>query len=50
MRHLGINLEIKHDNIKLDGTHRKLMNSSIARNYGVEIQNKPNRRTFIDYK
>ena len=34
MRHLGINLEIKHDNIKLDGTHRKLIDSSIARNYG----------------
>ncbi len=34
MQHLGVNLKIIHKNIKLDGTYRKLIDSSLARKYG----------------
>ena len=34
MKHLGMNLKIEHANIKLDGTFRKLIDSSLARKYG----------------
>lgn len=34
MKHLGVKLKIKHEKIKLDGTFRKLMDSSLARKYG----------------
>ena len=34
MKHLGIKLKIKHKKIHLDGTYRKLMDSSLARKYG----------------
>ena len=34
MRHLGVDLKIKHKNVKLDGTFRKLMDSSLAKKYG----------------
>ena len=34
MKYLGINLRIEHEKIKLDGTFRKLIDSSLARKYG----------------
>ena len=34
MNHLGVNLKIKHENIHLDGTFRKLIDSSLAKKYG----------------
>jgi len=34
MKHLGVNLKIEYDNIELDGTFRKLIDSSLARKYG----------------
>jgi len=34
MKHLGVNLKIEYDKIKLDGTFRKLIDSSLARKYG----------------
>ena len=34
MRHLGIKLKIKHEKTNLDGTYRKLMDSSLAKKYG----------------
>ena len=34
MQHLGINLKIKNEKINLDGTYRKLMDSSLAKKYG----------------
>ena len=34
MRHLGVNLKIRHKNVKFDGTFRKLMDSSLAKKYG----------------
>lgn len=34
MRHLGVDLKIKHKNVKFDGTFRKLMDSSLAKKYG----------------
>ena len=34
MKHLGVKLKLKYKNIKLDGTYRKLMDSSLARKYG----------------
>ena len=34
MRHLGVKLKIKFKNVKLDGTFRKLMDSSLAKKYG----------------
>ena len=34
MYHLGVDLKIIHENKKFDGTFRKLMDSSIAREYG----------------
>ena len=34
MKHLGVSLKIKHDNVNLDGTFRKLMDSSLAKKYG----------------
>jgi len=34
MRHLGVDLKIKYKNIKLDGTFRKLMDSTLAKKYG----------------
>ena len=34
MNHLGINLKIKYKKVNLDGTYRKLMDSSLARKYG----------------
>ncbi len=34
MQHLGVNLRIIHKDTKLDGTYRKLIDSSLARKYG----------------
>ena len=34
MKHLGVKLKIKHEKIKLNGTFRKLMDSSLANKYG----------------
>ena len=34
MKHLGVNLKIEYDKIELDGTFRKLIDSSLARKYG----------------
>ena len=34
MQHLGVNLKMKHRDTKLNGTHRKLIDSSLARKYG----------------
>ena len=38
MNYLGVNLEIKRENIKLDGTYRKLMDLSIAKKYGWKFK------------
>ena len=38
MSHLGVNLEIKRENVKLDGTYRKLMDLSIAKKYGWKFK------------
>ena len=40
MHHLGVNLKIVHKNIKFDGTHRKLIDSSLARKYGWKYKTK----------
>ncbi len=40
MKHLGVNLKIKHENVKLDGTFRKLMDSSLAKKYGWQFKTK----------
>ena len=40
MQHLGVNLKIIHKNIKFDGTHRKLIDSSLARKYGWKYKTK----------
>ena len=34
MKYLGVNLKIKHGKNNLDGTYRKLMDSSLAKKYG----------------
>ena len=34
MQHLGINLKIKYEKKNLNGTFRKLMDSSLAKKYG----------------
>ena len=34
MKYLGVNLKIKHEKSNLDGTYRKLMDSSLAKKYG----------------
>lgn len=34
MKYLGVNLKIKHEKNNLDGTYRKLMDSSLAKKYG----------------
>ena len=34
MKHLGVKLKIKHEKNNLDGTYRKLMDSSLAKKYG----------------
>ena len=34
MKHLGVSLKIKHEKVNLDGTFRKLMDSSLAKKYG----------------
>ncbi len=34
MKHLGVDLKIKHEKVKFNGTHRKLMDSSLAKMYG----------------
>ena len=34
MSHLGVNLKLKNKKMNLDGTYRKLMDSSLARKYG----------------
>ena len=38
MKHLGVNLKIKHEKVKLDGTFRKLMDSSLAKKYGWKFK------------
>jgi len=38
MNYLGVNLEIKRENVKLDGTYRKLMDLSIAKKYGWKFK------------
>ena len=40
MQHLGVNLKIVHKNINFDGTHRKLIDSSLARKYGWKYKTK----------
>ena len=40
MNHLGVNLNIIHKDIKFDGTHRKLIDSSLARKYGWKYKTK----------
>ena len=40
MHHLGVNLKIIHKNIKFNGTHRKLIDSSLARKYGWKYKTK----------
>lgn len=34
MKHLGVKLKIKHEKVNLNGTYRKLMDSSLAKKYG----------------
>ena len=34
MQHLSVNLKIVHKNVIIDGTFRKLMDSSLAKKYG----------------
>ena len=34
MKHLGVKLKIKHEKNNLNGTYRKLMDSSLAKKYG----------------
>ena len=38
MKHLGINLKIKHEKVSLNGTYRKLMDSSLAKKYGWKFK------------
>ena len=38
MKYLGVNLKIKHDRSNLDGTYRKLMDSSLAKKYGWKFK------------
>ena len=38
MKHLGVNLKIKYENTKLDGTYRKLIDSSLANKYGWKFK------------
>tara|TARA_B100000963_G_scaffold271624_1_gene239810 strand:- start:1002 stop:1949 length:948 start_codon:yes stop_codon:yes gene_type:complete len=38
MKHLGVNLKIKHEKVNLDGTFRKLMDSSLAKKYGWQFK------------
>tara|TARA_X000001036_G_C20649176_1_gene794259 strand:+ start:785 stop:1732 length:948 start_codon:yes stop_codon:yes gene_type:complete len=38
MKHLGVNLKIKHEKVNLDGTYRKLMHSSLAKKYGWKFK------------
>ena len=40
MRHLGVNLKIVHKDLKLDGTFRKLIDSSLAKKYGWKPKTK----------
>ena len=40
MKHLGVNLKIVHKDIKLDGTYRKLIDSSLAKKYGWKPKTK----------
>ncbi len=40
MRHLGVNLKIKYEKVNLDGTFRKLMDSSLAKRYGWQFKTK----------
>ena len=40
MRHLGVNLKIKYEKVNLDGTFRKLMDSSLAKKYGWQFKTK----------
>ena len=53
MRHLGIDLKIKHEKKNLDGTFRKLMDSSLAKKYGWKPKgdfHKGFEITFEDYQ
>ena len=52
MKHLGVNLSIIYEKQKLEGTYRKLLDISLAKEYGWT--NKPSlktglSRTIIDY-
>ncbi len=38
MKHLGVKLKIKHEKVNLDGTFRKLMDSSLAKKYGWKFK------------
>lgn len=38
MKHLGVKLRIKHENVKLDGTKRKLMDNNLAKKYGWKFK------------
>ena len=38
MKHLGVDLKIRHENLKLNGTYRKMIDSSIAKKYGWKFK------------
>ena len=47
MKHLGVNLKIKHDKTHLNGTYRKLIDSSLAKKYGWQHKTKLNKGLSI---
>ena len=52
MRHLGVNLSIIYERQKLEGTHRKLLDVSLAKKYGWTYKTpleKGLSKTIIDY-
>ena len=38
MKHLGVDLKIRHENLKLNGTYRKMIDSSRAKKYGWKFK------------
>ena len=47
MKHLGVNLKIKHEKTHLNGTYRKLIDSSLAKKYGWQHKTKLNKGLSI---
>ena len=50
---MNVNLKIKYDKSKPDGMKRKLLDSRLAKKYGLNIQSNLSRSfnlTFIDFK